>query len=382
MPSIPLDIFSSSEGFKLYIKTYPLVPGFVLVGWYIEIRNLKSDLPNFRNSQHGAATEAIQSLEHGGQQIIFSDHGILFLSGILRSEKYYEKVMLKRDRHIVSEEVGIVRGDPIIAFRRAFEHLRIDEGMEQNHRTYIDFINHDLTKAGCLELKHHQWQAAHGRSSDSNRRKRPRHVHSSKCSRRKGSSYKECDEVPAVKQEKARSAASRSHKSTRQHAPQVPVEQEYPIMPLTEENLSAVSERYNSQVGSQTHRRRREVEATLSRKSRLKVGGVITLHGAESDPGVESRYPSPRSHTRSISSDSYTLSDSGTRSSTTSTTSSLSRSSYTSSRSRSKDTLNLDIAGREVHMLFGPGRTHPPPASDDDETVYNIKVRERKKRPE
>ncbi|KAM0129735.1 hypothetical protein ACHAO1_008336 [Botrytis cinerea] len=379
MPSIPLDIFSSSDGFKLYIKIYPLVPGFVLVGWYVEIPNLKSDLPNFRNSRHGTATEAIQSLEHGGQQIIFSDHGILFLSGILRSEKYYEKIMLRRDRHIVSEEVGIVRGDPIVAFSRAFERLRIDEDMEQDHTTYIDLVNHDLTKSGCLELKHHQWQASHGRSADFNRRKRPRHAHSTKCSRRKGSSYKECDEVPAVKQKKTRSAASRSHKSTQRQAPQVPVEQEHPIMPLTEKNLSAVAESYDSQVGAQTHKSRREVEATPSKKSRPKSGGAITLHGADSDHGVESRYPSPRSRARSVSSDSYTSSDSGTRSSTTS---SSSRSSYTSSRSRSKDALNLDIAGREVHVLFGSGRTHPPPASDDGQTVYNIKVREQKKRPE
>ncbi|TGO62197.1 hypothetical protein BCON_0021g00090 [Botryotinia convoluta] len=323
MPSIPLNIFSSEEEFKVHTKIYPLVPGFVSVAWYIEIPNLKSGVSKIRKSGDGTAIEATQSLKRRGQHILISEHGILLLSGVLcdrqkvtlSSEEDNEYNMLDKDELVVSKEVGIVKGRQVVDFRRTFEHLHVSKEMKKDHTTYIDLVTHDLIHARCFELKQPPRRATHRQPSNFNKRKRTRSADSSRSSRSNRSFYREYIEVPPVKQENTPSAAPKSHKSTEQHISQAPVEQEHPIMPLTQENLSAVSEGHNSQAGPRTHKSSRsnpdlernhhngvqvmkftdgnsEVEAAPSKKSHLRTGRVIPLYTAESDPGLDPRITS------------------------------------------------------------------------------------------
>ncbi|TGO27443.1 hypothetical protein BPAE_0042g00560 [Botrytis paeoniae] len=395
MPSIPLNIFSSEEEFKVHTKTYPLVPGFVSVAWYIEIPNLKSA------SGDGTAIEATQSVKRCGQHTLISEHGILLLSGVLcgrqkmtpSTEEDSVLDMLDKDELVVSKEVGIFKGRQIIYFRRTFEHLRVSKDMKKDHTMYIDLVTGDLIHKHCFESKQPPRRATHRQQSNFNKRKRSRGAESFRSSRSNYSFYKEYNEVPPVKQEKASSAAPILHRSTEQHAPRAPAEQEHPIMPLTQENLSAVSEGHNSQAGPRTHRSSRlnpdlernhhngvqimkctdgnsEVKAAPSKRSHSRTRRVIPLYTAESDPGLDPEFASQRSDVSS--------SNPGRRLSIASSTS---RSSDTSSLSRSGGRLNLNVTGRNFHVLDGSGRTHPAPSSDgDNKTLLHIKITKSKKR--
>ncbi|KAF5878698.1 uncharacterized protein Bfra_000865 [Botrytis fragariae] len=401
MPSIPLNIFSSAEEFKVHTKIYPLVPGFVSVAWYIEIPNLKSHVPEIRKSGDSTAIEATQSVKRRGQHILISEHGILLLSGvlcdrqkmILSTEEGSVLDMLDKDELVVSKEVGIVKGRQILYFRRTFERLHVSKEMNKDHTTYIDHVTLDLIDARCFELKQSPRRATHRQPSDFNKRKRTRSVDSYRSSRSNRSFYREYNEVPPVKQEKILSATPKSHKSTEQHISQAPVEQEHPTMQLNQENLSALSEGHNSQAGPRTHRSSRstsglernhhngvqimkstdgtsEVKAAPSKRSHSRTGRVIPLYTAESDPGLDPEFASQRSDMSS--------SNPGRRSLIAPSTS---RSSDTSSLSRSGGKLNLNVTGRNFHVLDGSGRTHPAPSSDgDNETLLHIKITKPKKR--
>ncbi|TGO34929.1 hypothetical protein BHYA_0176g00100 [Botrytis hyacinthi] len=390
------DTFSSEEEFKVHTKIYPLVPGFVSVAWYIEIPNLKSRVSEFKKSGDSTAIEATQSVKRRGQHILISDHGILLLSGVLcdrqkmalPTEEDSVLDMLDKDELVVSKEVGIVKGRQIIYFRRTFGHLHVSKEMKKDHITYIDHVTLDLINARCFESKQPPRRATHKQPSSFNKRKRTRSTDSSRSSRSNCSFYMECNETPPVKQEKTPSTAPKSHKSTEQNTPQLPVEQEHPSMQLTQENLSALSEGHNSQAGPRTHRTSRsnpdlernhhngvqimkstdgnsEVKAAPGKRSHSRTGRVIPLYSAESDPGVDPGFASRRCDVSS--------SNSGRRSSISSLTS---ISSGTSSLSKSKDSFHLNVGHHDVRVRYGSSRKHPASSSNDDkETIVNINVR-------
>ncbi|KAF7958443.1 hypothetical protein EAE96_001991 [Botrytis aclada] len=269
------------------------------------------------------------------------------------TEEDNKQDMLDKDELVVSKEVRMARGRQIIHFRRTFEHLHVSKEKKKDHTT--------------------------SRSTDSSR-----------SSRRNHSFYEGASEVPPVKQEKASSTAPKSHKSTKQQASQAPAEQEHPIMPPTQENLSAVSKGHNSQAGPRTHKSSHSnpdierngvrlmkstdgdtaVKVAPCKKSNSRAPRVISLYSAGSDPGLDPDFASQRSDVSS--------SNSGGRSSTAS---SISRSSDTGSLSRSKNSFHLNVGRHNVNVRYGSGRTHPAPSSDDDkETIFNIKIKESKRR--
>ncbi|KAF7906024.1 hypothetical protein EAF00_000303 [Botryotinia globosa] len=397
MSSLPLDTFSSEEKYRVYTIIYPLVPGFVLVAWYIEIPNLKSRVSESKRSGDSTAIEATQSVKCRGQHILISDRGILLLSGVLcdrqkmalSTEEDSVLDMLDKNELVVSREVGTVKRRQIIYFRKTFEDLRVSEEMRKDHTTYIDHVTHELIDAHCFKPKQQpQRRATHKQPSNFNKRKRTRSAGSFRSSRSNRSFYTECNEIPPVKQEKTPSAAPKSHKSREQNTPQVPVEQEHPLMQLTQENLSAHSEGHNSQAGPRTDRSSRsnpnlerdhhngvqimkstdgnsEVKAVPSKRSHSITPRVVPLYSAKSDPGVDPESASRRSDMSS--------SNSGRRSSIASLTP---RPSGPSSLSRSKDSFHLNVGYHDINVRYGSGRKHPASSSDDDkETIVNIIVK-------
>ncbi|TGO69407.1 hypothetical protein BOTNAR_0011g00230 [Botryotinia narcissicola] len=397
MSSLPLDTFSSEEKFRVYTKIYPLVPGFVLVAWYIEIPNLKSRVSESKKSGGSTAIEATQSVKCRGQHILISDRGILLLSGVLcdrqkmalSTEEDSVLDMLDKDELVVSKEVGTVKGRQIVYFRKTFEDLRVSEEMKKDHTTYIDHVTHELIDAHCFKPKQQPpRRATHKQPSNFNKRKGTRSADSFRSSRSNRSFDMECNEVPPVKQEKTPSAAPKSHKSTEQNTTQVPVEPDHPSMPLTQENLSAHSEGHNSQAGPLTHRSSRsnpdlernhhnsvqimkstdgnnEVKAAPSKRSHSSKPRVVFLYSAKSDPGVDPESASRRSDMSS--------SNSGRRSSIASLNP---RPSGPSSLSRSKDSFHLNVRHHDVNVSYGSSRKHPASSSDDDkETIVNIKLK-------
>ncbi|KAF7913832.1 uncharacterized protein EAF01_000238 [Botrytis porri] len=164
-------------------------------------------------------------------------------------------------------------------------------------------------------------------------------------------------------------------------------------MPLTQENLRAISKGHNKQAGPRTHKSSRsnpkiernphngiqtlkstdknhEAEAASSKRSHSRTGRIKPLCSAASDPGLDSEYVSQRSDMNS--------SNPGRRSSIAS---SMSRYSDTSSLDRSRDSFHVNVGHHDVHVRYGSGRTNSATSSDDgNETLVHGKIKKAKER--
>ncbi|KAF7879041.1 hypothetical protein EAF04_000241 [Stromatinia cepivora] len=417
MPSFHPKNFGSNRKFEVYTNTYPLIPGLVLVGWYIKIPNLKRGMPDIQNSGDATAIEATQELvlRRSGQHIRIGKHGILLLSGMLYD---YQRMkiptdeddgpeMCSKDRRVSSTKVGIVRGCQITEFRKTFEHLQMSDDMKKDYTRYINLLARNLIQTGCLEWPRY-WAACKRPSIFDKKTMGTERAASLNPSRRPYSygCCKEYNEAPHVQQESVPLAAPKSQNTTDQHTPHVPAQREHHPAPLTLENLSVVSGGHKTQVGPRSHKSRRsgpdierihhkgvqvvdstdknsDIPAPSTKKPHSKGAKVASLYGEDSDPGSKQRFAPPWhdmnfGHTSSLSSDYPASSDSGLGSSVAPSTS---RFFHASSSFKPKARLDLNVGGRDIHVLHGPGRTHKASSDDGYETEYNIKVRKPKKQP-
>lgn len=417
MSSVYPDIFSSNKKFDVYTNIYPLVPGLVLVGWYIKIPNLIGSMHRIKNSEDATAIEATQerAFKHNGQHIRIGKHGILLLSGMiydikrigLPSDKDFGSEKRHKDRRIVSEKVGIVRGCQIVDFRKTFERFKILEEVKKDHTRYINLIARDLIEGGYLEWRRRE--AAGKRPSIFDKQTIEAQRATSIMPSRRPHSYgccKEYNEAPPPQQNKVVPAAPKSHKTVDQNNPQALIQPEQQVTPLTEENINAVPGVDQTQVGPRSYRSKHsgsdierihhkgvqimnstdgnsDIDDPPVKKHHSKAGRVISLYGEDSDPGTNSKrkYHHDGSfmnttHKSSLPPAPPPSSDSGYGSSVSSSTHKSSHAPRSIKR-KAKFTLDLTNTNHDSHILQGSGRTHKPSSDDGDETVYNIKVRKR-----
>ncbi|CAD6441619.1 6a60ad9e-f1c4-447c-8c08-589766b8a816 [Sclerotinia trifoliorum] len=396
MPSFHPETFSSNRKFEVYTNTYPLIPGLVLVGWYIKIPNLKSGMPDIQSSGDAAAIEATQELvlRRSGQHIRIGKHGIMLLSGMLYD---YQRMKLSTDED---------DGREMRSKDRRVSSTKISEDMKKDHTRHINLLARNLIQTGCLEWPRY-WAACKRPSIFDKKTIETERVTLLKPSRRPYSygCCKEYNEAPPTQQEKVPPGPSKAQITIDQQTPQISAQQDHHMAPLTLENLSVVSGGHKTQVCPRSHKSRRsgtdiervhhkgiqtadsadkkiDIQAPSTKRPHSRRAKVISLYGEDSDPGSSKQRFAPPWHDMhfsrksSISSDYPATSDSGLGSSVASTTS---RFLHASSSFKPKARLDLNVGGRDIHVLHGPGRTYKPSSDDGYETEYNIKVRKPKK---
>lgn len=234
---------------------------------------------------------------------------------------------------------------------------------------------------------------------------------------------KEYNEAPPAKQDISPFTAPKLHKSAEQ-SPQIPAQQEHAPTPLTAENLSAISGGHKTQITSRTHRYKGSgagisasagagpgpeierihrhgmdiINSTADENSEMEVpasapkrphptrsGRKLPLYGEDADPGTKRR-PTSWSEVniphKSPVQPSYPPSDSGGGSSVTSSSSSSSPSSskpfHPGSYFKPKARLDLNVAGRGIHVLHVPGRIFQASFDDGYGMEYKFKIRKTK----